>query len=91
MSADVRRRVEALERAGGAPEELGTLLVRFVRPGEPEGEVSRLCTKGGASFEREFTESEAAFIERAARSVRGDSAGPVLLFAGATLDHADAA
>lgn len=82
MSAEVRRRLEALERAPEAGNEPMTILVSYVTPGEPVGEASSLRSLDGVSVDREADESESAFIARVASLVRGADNGLVVLFAG---------
>ena len=81
MSAEVRRRLEALERDPGAGGEDLTIVVRYVRPGEPEGEALTLRSLDGAKIDRVDDESEAEFVARAAALVRGGGAGVVVLLA----------
>ena len=83
MTTAIRRRLEALEQQPGPHGEPLPLLVRFVRPGQPDGEVFSLRCLDGLSFERGDGESEAAFIKRAMALVRGADGGLSLLFAAA--------
>lgn len=82
MSAEVRRRLAALERSPETHGEPLTFIIRFVSPGEPEGELSSLRDTAGLTVERMAGESEAAFIDRAAALARGADGGPLLLLEG---------
>lgn len=83
MSAEVRRRLEALEQQPGPQGGRLTMVVQFVKPGETNREICSLRQQGrGMSFQREEGESQAAFVERAAVLAHGLDAGPVVLFAG---------
>ncbi|MCO5121285.1 MAG: hypothetical protein M9951_16860 [Burkholderiaceae bacterium] len=83
MTTAIRRRLEALEEQTGPQGESPTILVHFVRPGEPVGKASSLQSLDGVSVDRDDGESVADFVARAAAVVRGAGDGPVVLLAGA--------
>jgi hypothetical protein len=63
MSANVSKRIEALERAGTAGIDFILILRRIVKPGVQSGEATH-ATVLGQHFEREPAEPEVDFIER---------------------------
>lgn len=75
-------RITELERSANAVQNAVRTTVRFVRPGEKDAPIARVCTSAnedvGVAWTRMADETDAALLERAWREA---PAGAMVLFA----------